>query len=804
MRLDFTCSPLPSSRECIVRTSATAAARRSPLLRGLVVRAALVLVAALPSAVHADQSAGLPVASSQLTAEEVSRMSIDELMDLEVISPAAITSLTAAQAPASITVITADDIKSTPSRNIYDLIETYVPGATWYDSENGPALGIRGNITGRNYRFLLRVNDRLMNSKGRYGAKSELEQWDLNDIQRIEVIRGPGSVTYGPGAVAGVINIYTKNASTADGTEGGVRYVNQYDSKGAYLSHLFTGEKLKTYVYGAVTATDGDNARHFLGDDGDGLAGFVGQDIRTDTEPLDYFGDYQEHPQVKLHVDSTYGDSWRFWVRYTQEGSHWRGNEAKTEFDGSLQNQEGLRDRQITGVAEYEDKLSDDISLTTTVSVDSLDTERRGQNVRHPDPGNALNFRSNFAESELFARTILNWRPNESTEVAAGAEYSLDYYGRGWGDSKNDMRLGEESNIVSGPDSNALAPGMPGSADRNDTAVFVGDGWSTDSVSLFAEGKQRLTEQLSVLLSARIDDSTYIDPLISPRVAFLASVTPKNHLKLIMQRSVRENAAEQVYNDFSNNRSSDDEVLNSVELIYSYLPSNRLHYNLSAFYNDAEVVGDDEDLNRTLHIGDLETFGVETDVSYRDEGVAVGASYAFARQSHWSLKERSGRNGVSYSDSNLELDHSDAVLHGVGNDLNNWPNHSIKVYGRYRVAERVTLHSDMRFFWDYQGALDGLEALARAVEGFPEEPLVAAQLERVDREDAYDYDFRFNASISFSLTDDAEISLFVQNLFSANDAKRYSYDIGNDDPSATQVRFVEEPRVLGIRVDFHL
>jgi iron complex outermembrane receptor protein len=45
----------------------------------------------------------------------------------------------------------------------------------------------------------------------------------INDIARIEVIRGPGSAVYGADAFAGVINIITKTAQDIDGTEIGAR-----------------------------------------------------------------------------------------------------------------------------------------------------------------------------------------------------------------------------------------------------------------------------------------------------------------------------------------------------------------------------------------------------------------------------------------------------------------------------------------------------------------------------------------------------------------------------------------------------
>ena len=141
-------------------------------------------------------------------------MSFDELLNTEVYGPAALTKLSRLKTPASATTISEEDIKYSAARNIYDLIETYVPGAFWMNNENGPNLGMRGILVDYNYKYLLLVNNRAVNSKAHSGAKSELEQWDLSDIQRIEVVRGPGSVTYGPGAVAGVINIITHDSQS--------------------------------------------------------------------------------------------------------------------------------------------------------------------------------------------------------------------------------------------------------------------------------------------------------------------------------------------------------------------------------------------------------------------------------------------------------------------------------------------------------------------------------------------------------------------------------------------------------------
>ena len=160
---------------------------------------------------------GLVASADDLELSDLSSMSFEDLMKVKLKVPGAITHLTRAETPVSVTVITADDIRYTPARNIYDLIEVYVPGAIWMNYEEGPQLGVRGLISNRNTKYLLRVNGRTMNNVAHFGALSELEQWDLSDVRQIEIIRGPGSVTYGPGAIAGVIDITTNSTESLQG-----------------------------------------------------------------------------------------------------------------------------------------------------------------------------------------------------------------------------------------------------------------------------------------------------------------------------------------------------------------------------------------------------------------------------------------------------------------------------------------------------------------------------------------------------------------------------------------------------------
>lgn len=759
--------------------------------------------AGLHAVADADNDLRESSGPTELSGEDsVFEMSLEELLQVKVVVPAALTKLTRAETPASITVITADDIRHTPARNIYDLIEVYVPGAIWMNYEDGPQLGIRGIITNRNFKYLLRVNGRVMNNKGHYGAKSELEQWDMSDIQRIEIVRGPGSVTYGPGAVAGIINIITHDAGSSKGLKVAARYVNKYDSRGLTISHGYKADKFSLFTFGSVTRTKGYEARQFMGTNNSGT-GYVGEDILAGDEPMDYFADYQDDPQVKLHLDADFLDHWRFWARYTQQGSTWRGDEVKTDFGKGPVNQQGVRDRQWTTTLQYDNKLRKDLSVTAMLSADSSDVERRRKRADDPDPDHALNKEIDFSETEIFLHATLSWQAADWLEVALGTEYSWDHFGPGWGDNKDDMRLGERGIIVSDQSSNAIEPGVRGSADRFGTELFAGDGWETDTYSFFSEANVALQPWLKLLLSGRADKNTYSDWMLSPRIALLSDITEGHYLKLIAQQSQRMSTAGQLYTLAQNDKDPDSETLTGVEVIYSAFPNEQLSFSLSSFWNDVEIIAWNQNIQTTDHVGDLQLFGIEPEISYKWSFGKVGLNYSYVKQIDWELASGVTSSGISYSDYNQPLGGSDAVQSGVGNDLNNWPNQALKFFGRAELLKKLTLHVDARLLWDFQGMKDGLTGLSDAVDGEPEEAAVEQAIEKVESVDTYDYDFRLNAALSYAVIENLSIQVFAQNLLGANRNKRYSLDQpGIDETAPDRVRFVEEPRTFGIRTDY--
>lgn len=736
----------------------------------------------------------------ELTTEELSDLSIEDLMNVSVRAPAALTCLGIAETPASITTLTAEDIAMTPARNLLDLVEIYVPGAIWMTSEEGPVLGIRGSISGWNNKYLLIVNGKPLNSKSLYGAASELALWDLGDIRQVDIVRGPGSVTYGPSAVAGVIRILTQDGTSLPGVRASARYLHEYGSTGGSLSAGGAGTAGDFFAYASVQRTMGYIPLQYLGSNNNN-PGYVGRDVMLGQEPLDYFADYQDLPQAKLYAQADLPGNARFWARYTQQGTAWGSNEEKTAYQGELLNQQGVRVRQFSSSLSLQRNLGPQWSGEAQAGAMLFDAERRTDAIYSGGPGDPRNFRYNFSESEYIIGARLDYRPRPWLEAAFGGDAARESTGPGWWEGPETMRTGGDGIIVSGPDSRILAPGIPAS----DT-IYAGEGWATATYSGYFESKISPTSLPTILISGRADKNSQSQWLFSPRLAVIGTLPGgEQTLKGIVQRSEHRNESGELFIENQKGTTPSYETLLSLELIHQARWGKAANTAVSAFYNDADVLAWDPETDRSLPEGNLRLLGCEAQADWEAAGGRWGASYALMEMVEWRLEPGITSSGVSYSDYDQKLRGTNLIQHGYGNSLNNWPNQSLKAYGDFPLARTFSLHGDAQLFWDYRGPEDGLAALAVAAQGDSARgEAVDAALAKIRDAGAYGPNLRVNLSATYRPNAKARISAYALNLLGSGSNARYAYDVGGDRPSPARVRFFREARAIGLGIGYSL
>ncbi len=174
----------------------------------------------------------------QLTVTELIDMSLEELMNINVVSATTGSKQIVSKAPAIVTVITADQIAAMGAKDLDEVLQT-VPELHVMRSEFAydPLYLLRGNYhsTTSNPSVLVLINNIPINLV-RYGDKTRI--WagmPVNAIARVEVIRGSGAVVHAD-AFAGAINIVTKNANDIKGTETGMS-VGSFNTIDTWVSH---------------------------------------------------------------------------------------------------------------------------------------------------------------------------------------------------------------------------------------------------------------------------------------------------------------------------------------------------------------------------------------------------------------------------------------------------------------------------------------------------------------------------------------------------------------------------------------
>lgn len=156
-------------------------------------------------------------ARAQAPPEDLTKMNLEDLMKLEVTSVSRHEE-SLAKTAAAVFVITQEDIQHSGATNIPDLLRM-VPGVQVAQiNANSWAISVRG-FNGRfSNEVLVMVDGRTVYVPTFGGVFWDVLDLPLEDIERIEVIRGPGGSVWGANAVNGVINIITKKAVATPGT----------------------------------------------------------------------------------------------------------------------------------------------------------------------------------------------------------------------------------------------------------------------------------------------------------------------------------------------------------------------------------------------------------------------------------------------------------------------------------------------------------------------------------------------------------------------------------------------------------
>ncbi|MBI2946927.1 MAG: TonB-dependent receptor [Verrucomicrobia bacterium] len=441
------------------------------------------------------------------------------------------------QAPSSVTIVTADEVKKYGYRNLTDLLQSARGLHVSYD-RNHYFLGTRGFNRGDfNSRVLVLVDGHRVNNNlsdgGSIGTEFIL---DADLIDRVEIIRGAGSVLYGNNAFFGVINVITKRG----GNLGTAEVSGEAASFDTYKGRITYGNKFKNEVELLLSGSlyDSDGQERLFFKEFNSPATHFGIAERADRE------DYQ----------SFFGNlSWR---DFTLQGAFISRDKTDptAPFDTAFNDPRthAIDERSYVNL-KYEHKFPDVVDVTALAYYDRYDFDG---SYLYDVPTTQIN-REVQAGEWWGTELQLSREFFEKLRLTLGGEY------------RDDSRQ-ERRNFYEDAPANLLA-----SVQRD-----------TSSHGVYLQGDLEMLKNLRLNAGARYDQYGKQDPAYNPRVALIYNPFENSTIKAIYGTAFRAPNFFELIDP--RNQDIQPETITSYELVYEQQITKQLQSTAAAFYNQID------------------------------------------------------------------------------------------------------------------------------------------------------------------------------------------------------------------------
>jgi iron complex outermembrane receptor protein len=469
---------------------------------------------------------------------DLSNLSIEALMELEVpkVYGASKFEQKTTEAPSSISIISSDEIKKYGYQTLADLLQS-VPGLHVSYDRNYAFLGVRGiNLGDFNNRALLLVDGHRINNNLTDGAFiGSAFILDVDLIDRVEIIRGPGSVLYGNNAFLGVISVVTRQGRHIDGIEGSV----EYGAFETYKARLTAGELFTNGVEFLVSGSFYNSA---------GPDELFYQEFNTPAQNNGIATSKDDDLFWSLFGSLSYKD-------FTLEGAfihREKGNPTAQYFTTFNDSRLRTTDDRGYAVLKYAHSFTDVLEVSARLYYDQSDFR-----IGYPQQ---LQVGTNLIDASSSEKDLGEWwgtelqlnkRVWERHMVTLGGEYRDDF--------QQEQRLS----------------GQP--AKQQDRQSF----------GVFAQGDFALMQNLHLNGGVRYDHYSDFEPSVNPRVALIYQPFKQSTFKAIYGTAFRAPNFLELALSPSPDQLQPEEIT-AYELIYEQEVNRHIRTSISGFYNQID------------------------------------------------------------------------------------------------------------------------------------------------------------------------------------------------------------------------
>jgi len=476
-------------------------------------------------------------------------------------------------APASVTVINSEEINRYGYQTLADVLNSQT-GFFFRNDRMYSSIGARGFDRPSSYmnKILLLIDGQVFNESV-YGSIEVGNELGINlkAIDKIEIVRGPGSALYGTGAMHAVINIITKKGIDVDGFNFGL----QYGSFGSLEGSYFIGKELT-------------NDLQFS------LSGKVGK-----VQGHDYY--FKE-----FDTDSTnYGWS--------------RGHDAENFYQSLMK--VNYKNFQLSGM--FVSRAKDIPTAPWNTTFNSAGTDFIDQTALL-----ALSYNENLTKNQnLKLQTYLGYYNYHGSYLYT--DYSTQYeknLGLWFGaDIQYQWDITLRNRLISGVENKYSTKASYQFWDK--TTTFFDNNFPYNLFSIYLQDSYQFLDNLNFTAGLRYDNNSLFKGDISPRLALIYSPFSSSTFKLLYGRAFRSpNIYEAFYEDTQSqmpNPKLKPEYITTTEMIYEQQFQKFFTLRLCAFYYkmnnliDQIKLSDTSDIVQFQNINKVDAYGFEADLNAR-------------------------------------------------------------------------------------------------------------------------------------------------------------------------------------------
>ncbi|TWX59444.1 TonB-dependent receptor plug domain-containing protein [Colwellia hornerae] len=526
--------------------------------------------------------------------KDIFDLSIKELMQVRI-SLATKTEETALTVPSTITVFERADIESLGVKNAYDVMN-FVPG---FQMTRGDWVGAvpkehaRGVYLDNGY-LLVMINGERMNEISFGKASVYTPHIPIDIIDRIEVIRGPGSALYGSNAFLGVLNIITRTTDKQLTVSIGEKGYQQFST--SWQQEVSTDLKLHSNI--SVEKSTGHQ--------------YLSPLNRKVRDP---------YKNTYLELGARYKNS-QINIRYSENEL----NEFINIGSYSVDNIHTSKSFSISGKSKIWHNETHQVDIKTAYSLFNIKSA-----------GMALAKDSGFIEDDFlvgpFWRTQSSdlsldhsWKINQNINLNSGFEYRQAKQFQS-GNAVTHYDYNQELIIVN--DENYLGR-IVAIADMPETKAL---NQSHEMQGVYSQLKWQIASDVNLFLGVRYDNVKGIDHKLSPRAAAVWQVNANHSVKLQYGEAFRTPVNNELYSNDSvttGNSNLSAEFVKTTELVWIYQHSD-FSSEVVFFHNDLR-----DFINKVPYSGEAQ-FTFDNSVDIKISGLESSASFALTQQLTWSF-----------------------------------------------------------------------------------------------------------------------------------------------------------------------